>query len=202
MSKEQVKIVSPTGRIVFHKNLFKATEKGQYKASLLFDKNQKGVKEFYNALREVALAKFDEKTINSKKFKWGLKTPDEDAIEKYEFLTEDTKILDANTTYEIEVKGPNKLSSGKYEDLIEDDIKAGDYCRFVVSPAAYEFTEDGMTSRGAKFYLSAVQKIKDGEALYQRVPSDDIFAEASFDIEPEESEATGESETESSDGDW
>ena len=105
--------------------------------------------------------------------------------------------MDANSTFEIEVKGPNKGPDKKYEDLIEDDIKAGDYCRFIVSPAAFEFTDD-ITVRGSKFYLAAVQKIKDGEALYSRVPSDDIFADVEFDLSPEQSAA--EAEVSSSDG--
>lgn len=187
MSKtKSEKVVTCTGRILFIGNLFEKNDKGLYKASLLFDKNQEGVKKLQKIMRDTALEKFDEKIVKSKKFRWGLKGHDEEAIEQYEFFTEDTMILDANSKHDVEVKGSQKGPDGKLETLIEGDIKAGDHCRFIVTPFAWEHDDDGV-SRGCKFFLSAVQKIKDGEALYSRVPSDDIFGEAEFDITPEES---------------
>lgn len=196
-SEEKKNTVTPTGRIVFHKNLFSPGQdqrgNDKYSASLILDKDAPKIKELQKLMREVALARFEEKVVKSKKFKWGMKTPDEDAIEKYEFFNEDVFILNCSTQFPVEVKGNKRMSNGKFEDLIDGDLKAGDHCRFLVSAYAWENKEQGV-SRGVSLNLIAVQFVKEGEALYSRVASDDAFGEVEFDVEPEESTNTSEGE--------
>jgi hypothetical protein len=181
MSDEKKQVVTPTGRIVFLKNLFEPNNKEKYTATLLFNDSQ-DLKRLRSMMLEEARTKFDEKIINSSKFKWGMKKPDEEAMENFDFFDEETVILNCSTKFPIEVKGTSKGPDGKYEDLIDGDLKAGDYCRFLVSCYAWENTTEGK-NRGVSFNVSAVQMIKKGEALYQRKPSDDLFAEADIDIE-------------------
>lgn len=184
MSEEKKTLVTPTGRIVFIKNLFEPNSKGKYTATLLFDKNEQDLKTLKELMLETARSKFDEKTIKSKKFKWGMKSPDEEAIEDYDFFDEDTVILNTSTKFEIDVKGPNRGPDGKFETLIDGDIKAGDHCRFLISCYAWENNEEGKNF-GVSFNIIAVQMVKQGEALYARRPSDDFFGEVEFDVDPD-----------------
>lgn len=191
MSKEErVKMVTPQGKIVFIKNLFTPNTKGKYTASILFNKSQ-DLTRLKSEMRKVALKKFDEKIVNSKKFKWGLKSPDEEAIEKYDFFTEDTLILNTTTQFPIPVVGKDKAADGDYEELIEGDIKAGDLCVFVISPYAWENDDQGV-SRGVSFNLEIVQKRKDGEALYSRRSATEVMD--SFDLSDLDNLDKGESE--------
>ena len=201
MSTDNVKLVTPTGRVCFTKNIFEQNSKGKFTACLVFNKDQ-DLSKLKDAMLAAAKAKFEEKIYTSKKFSWGLK--ESDADDEYEFL-QDKMILNASTKFDIEVKGTNKGPDGKYENLLEDDFKAGDHFRAVVSVYAWEFTDEG-TKRGVSFNIVALQKIKEGEAFYSRVPSDDIFADVEFDLSPEQSAAEAElspNDGEVSDGgDW
>lgn len=184
------KLVSPTGRIVFHKNLYTPTvKKGKYEASLVFDKSQ-DLSELKNLLMEAARSKFKEEDIKSKKFSLGMKTPDEEACVKYEFLDANKMILNAGTKFEVEVLSNVKGSDGKYDPMLEDDLKAGDYCRFLLSAYPWEF--EG--KKGASFNLLAVQFVKKGEAFYSRISSDSVFDSVDFDIEVEEVDSSSDAE--------
>lgn len=179
--EERQHLVTPTGRICFIKNLFSPNNKDKYTATLLLDDSQ-DLKPLKQLMMKAAREKFKEADIKSKKFKWGVKTPDEEAIDGYEFFTEETVILNAATRFEVEVKGPKKGPDKKYEDILEGDIKAGDFCRFLVSAYPWEFEK----TKGVGLNLLAVQMIKEGEALYQRRPSDEFFDEVELDIDLDE----------------
>lgn len=180
---ERSQIVTPTGRIAFCKNLFTpGGDKDRYSAALIFSEEQdlSDLKKLmYRTAREEGIP---EKEIKSKKFKWGVKPADEDSIDKYDFMEEGTRILNASSGFEVEVKGTKKGPDGKMEDLIESDIKAGDFCRFLVSAYCWEFSG----KKGVSLNLLGVQKVKDGEAFYARVPSDVYFEEEEFDIDVDE----------------
>lgn len=188
MSEEGKKhIVTPTGQICFIKNLFEPNEDGNYSATLLLNTDQ-DTKPLKNLMMGAARTKFDEDVIKSKKFKWGVKKPDSESINQYDFMTDDTLVLNCSTKFPVEVKGPNKGSDGKYETLLDGDLKAGDFCRLLVS--AYPWEYKGKT--GVSLNLLAVQMIKEGEALYSRRPSDDFFDEAELDVKPEVSKPSDE----------
>ncbi len=198
MSEERETLVTPSGKILFHKNLFEQNEKGRFKASLLFNKSQ-DLKKIKDLMLKAAKEKFKKEIYQSKKFSWGMKTPDEDGIRDYDFFSEDVMVLNASTKFEVEVKSAKKGPDGKNETLIESDLKAGDICRFLISVYAWEYEDEGK-KRGVSLNLMAVQKIKDGEALYARIPSDEFFDEVEIDVSTDEEETT-EGSTEQIDGD-
>jgi hypothetical protein len=178
---EKVSVVTPSGKIVFIKNLFDKNDKERYVASLILKEDQ-DLSKIKKMMMDAAKARFDEKIYTSKKFKWGMKRPDEEAIEKYDFFDEQTYVVNASTKFDVEVKGINKGPDGKLEELIDGDLKAGDFCRFLISAYAWENTDQGVT-RGVSLNLTAVQMVKVGEALYSRVASDSVFGEVELDIE-------------------
>jgi len=186
--KQAPKLVTPTGRIVFLKNLFEPNNKGKYTCSLLLDKDSSdAMKKLESLMVEAAKAEFDDKTLASKKFKWGMKTPDEEAIEKYAFMDANKYVLNTSTKFQIPVVGNRKGSDGKFLPLIEGDLKAGDYCRFFVSAFAWENKIEGV-NRGVSFNLLGVQLVKEGEPLYERKDSVDVFSSVAFDMEVPKSE--------------
>lgn len=187
MSEEKKTVVTPTGRIVFLKNLFVPNDKEKYTCSLLF-KDSQDLTELKDLMLVKAREKFHEKDIKSKKFSWGIKTPDEDAIDKYDFFDKETIVLNAATKFEVDVVGSTKGSDGKYIPLIDGDLKAGDFCRFIVSAYAWEY--EG--KKGVSLNLNGVQLIKEGEALYARRETTSVFDEVSFDVEPEAKEVSSE----------
>ena len=66
--------------------------------------------------------------------------------------------------------------------VFENDVTAGDYVRAIVS--CYTFDTDN--NQGVSFNVSGVQRVKETEEpLYQPTPVDSVFADVSFDIEPE-----------------
>ena len=186
--------VTPSGKIVFIKNLFEPNEDGKRTGTLILNKDQ-NVKGLKNLMLVKAREKFDEKQIKSPKMQWGLKKPSDESIEQYDFMDEDTLVLNAGTKFEIEVKSKDKGPDGKLEDLIDGDLKAGDFCRFLVSAYCWEYKG----KYGVSLNLTAVQFIKEGEALYSRVASDNAFDEVEVDIEVEETQAEASGEVDGDD---
>lgn len=186
-------VVTPTGQIVFTNNVFKPNDDGKFSATLLLNKSQ-DVSKLKAIMMEAAKQKFSEDQIKSKKMNWsGLKVADEDSQETYDFMDDETLILNASTKFEIEVKSSEKDNKGKYIDLVEGDLVAGDYCRFLVSAYPWEYQK----KYGVSFNVIAIQKVKDcEEPLYSRPSSDSTFDEAEFDMQPETSERAFETEAE------
>ena len=183
MSKEVKKlVVTPTGRICFNKHLFVAGgEKNRYSCALVFSSEQ-DLSKIKNLMMETAKAKFDEKEIKSAKFSWGIKKVD---VNELEFLNDGDLIMNVDRNGEFqppEVKGNKKGPDGKYEDLIDGDIKAGDYCRLLVSAFAWEYKG----KRGVKLNFDAVQFVKTGEAYYSIPTSDSAWDKEELDVEVEE----------------
>jgi len=177
---EKVRMVTPTGRIVFHKNLFvSGGEKDRFSAALVFSKDQ-DVTTIKKLMMDCAKAAgYDKKTVTSPKFAWGLKAVD---TKELDFCNEGDMIInfDRNGSFgPPEVKGKNKGPDGKYEDLIDGDIGAGDHCRILISAFAWEYKGKS----GVKLNFDAVQFVKKGEPYYSIPTSDDAWDDVAIDVE-------------------
>ncbi len=165
---KNVRIVSPVGRLAFHKNLFKANDKGRYTMAIVFDTDADTLK---------ALEPMKKLIADLTKEKWADKIPSglrgpikketrEEMIEKYPFLANKI-VLNATNGFEIPALDTNN------QELFEGDLKAGDYVRVSISG----YTYDNQT-KGVGFNANAVQFIKKGEAFYSRQSASDMFASA------------------------
>lgn len=186
--KQKETKITPTGRIVFHKNLFQPDDKENYKVTILFNKEQ-DLSELKRLQNEAGLEKFTKEEMSDETFKKGLKPANSKQKRKYEFMDDDTIVLNANSKYPIAVKGSNKGPDGKLEDLFDQDIVAGDYVRAIVSAASFDVD----TNQGVKFYVSGIQKVKSTEEpLYKPQEVDEVFGAVEFDVAPETSSASPE----------
>lgn len=181
MSEKKEQVVTPTGRITFHKNLFSPDENGKYRAALVFSKQQN-----LKPLRRLIDLAIKEKWPDKKPS--GLRMPvreeeRSEMLEKYPFL-EDKLIMNCATKFEVPVKSTERGPDGELEDVFDGDVKAGDHCRFIVS--AYSYDANG--NRGVGLNVIGVQWIKEGEAFYERPKVDSVFEGASFDESPESDE--------------
>jgi hypothetical protein len=160
-----VRLVTPEGRLVFCKNLFKVHDKGRYSACVLFDNSEENQK---------ALAPLGELIEEFKTDQWGEKKPSNlhspikvetraEMIEKYPFM-KDKIVLNASNGFEpgvIDVHG---------KELFDGDIKAGDHVKVSISAYAYD-----NKVKGIGFNVNGLQLVKEGEALYGRQSTADLF---------------------------
>lgn len=196
--KKQVeRLVTPTGKITFIKNLFvSGGDKDRFSGALVLSSDQDTSKLralMMNAAKEAGFTKDD---VTSSKFSFGMKKVD---IKDLDFCNEGDVIVnfDRNGSFgPPEVKGVNKGPDGKYEDLIDGDIKAGDYCRVLVSAFGWEYKG----KKGVKLNFEAVQFIKEGEAFYSAPTSDSAWDDTTMDVEIPE--AFSEGADQSQDADW
>lgn len=192
----EAKIVTPTGRIVFHKNLWEANAKGKYTAAIVFSEDQETHSQFVaikNLIEAVAKEKWGGKIPKKlmRPIKFGEDGDYEDG--EYDFLI-GNYVMNAGTKFEVEVFSNEKDCDGNYETIFDEkEFKAGDYARMVVSAYAWEYE----AKKGVSLNLCGVQKMGTGEAFYQRKSSQSFFAEEESDfVAPETS---SEEETDSID---
>ena len=197
--KQEVRIVTPTGRVAFIKNLFvKGGEKERYSGALVFSKDQDitSIKNLMmNAAKEAGFTKED---VNHKDFSWGVKTVDTNELD---FCNEGDRIanFDRNGAFGApEVKSSVKGPDGKYEDLQEGDLKAGDHCRVLLSAFGWTYKK----RKGVKLNFEAVQFIKSGEAYYSAPTSDSAWDSTEFDTAPETTTPEVFDTTDSNEDDW
>jgi hypothetical protein len=185
MSKnENTTVVTPTGQLAFEKYLFEAEEKKngpKFSASLILTKDQDVAAIKAEMMRAIKASKLTKEDIEDEDFSWGVKKPKKKAIKKYDFMTEDTIVLNASTKFDVAVKAKDGVS-----DLVEGDVKAGDFCRFLVS--AYTWSFQG--KNGVSLNLIGVQKIKTGDAFYSSRDVSNDFAGAAFDVAADEDAKT------------
>lgn len=167
MSEAKQTVVTPVGRLVFDKNLFEVDDKGKFRAALLLDKDNADSNKTLTQLREICDIAIAEKW--PKGAPKGLKMPikletRDDMLEAYPFM-EGNYVLNAGTKFEVQALDRNM------DEIFRDDLKAGDYCRFSVSAWCYD--TDG--NKGVSFNLLGVQKVKAGEALFNRVSTREMF---------------------------
>lgn len=184
--KKEVKLVTPTGRICFLRNLFESGgDKNKFSAALILSSQQDKKKLqalMMAAIKEKGFTKADTLAKNSKGeslWSWGMKLVD---LEDLDFCNEGDTIVNFDRNGDFgppEVKGINKGPDGKYENLIDGDIKAGDHCRILVTAFAWSHKK----AKGVKFNFNAVQFIKEGEAYYSAPTSDSDWDETEFDVE-------------------
>lgn len=170
MSEQKETVVTPVGKLVFDKNLFEADENGKFRAALVFD-NDTNISQIEKICMEVAKEKWP-KGLPS-----GMKSPIKrekraEMIEKYPFM-KNSILLNAATKFEVQVLDRH------LNEIFKGDVKAGDMCRFSIS--AWAFDANG--NKGVGLNLLGVQKISDGEPLFNKVSARQTFS--GFDI-PEE----------------
>lgn len=160
-----VRLVTPEGRLAFCKNLFKVNDKGRYSVCIVLENTEENQK---------ALAPFAELVEDFKKDQWGDRQPSglhspvkvetrADMIDKYPFM--DNKIvINASNGFEpgvIDIHG---------KELFEGDVKAGDHVKISISAYAYD-----NKVKGVGFNVNGLQLVKEGEALYGRQSTADMF---------------------------
>lgn len=159
------KIITPTCRIAFAKNLFKVNKKGRYSLGVVFEMDAETLKEL-----ELLKKLISEHTDNTwpkgapSNFHTPLKVEDrEDMLEKYPFM-KDMVVLNASNGFEVPVIDLHG------RDLGDGDITSGDYVKLSISAYAYN-----NENKGVGFNINGVQKIKNGEAFYGRSSAADMF---------------------------
>lgn len=162
MSEIKETLVTPVGKLVFDKNLFEADEKGKFRAALVFE-DSINIKEIESLCAAVAKEKWPNGLPS------GLKRPvkretRQDMIEKYPFM-KNSVLLNASTKFEVQVLDRH------LNEIFKGDVKAGDMCRFSISAWAY----DANGNKGIGLNLLGVQKIQDGEPLFNRVSARQTF---------------------------
>lgn len=163
MSEQKETVVTPVGKLVFDKNLFEADENGKFRAALVFN-NDTNIKDIEKICSEVAKEKWPNGLPSN------LKSPVKretraDMIEKYPFM-KDGVLLNAATKFEVQVLDKH------LNEIFKGDVKSGDMCRFSVSAWAY----DANGNKGVGLNLLGVQKIADGEPLFNRVSARQTFS--------------------------
>jgi hypothetical protein len=152
---EQKKILTPNGRVSYP-NLFKAKAgmdggEEKYSIQLLFPKSA-DLSALKKAAHEAAVAKW-----GADKTKWPkMRSPFKDGNDKGGADYKDMVYIDANSKFKPAVVDKD------VNDIIDaSEIYPGCYARATVVAATYDVTGN----RGVKFWLQAVQKVKDGERL-------------------------------------
>lgn len=163
---KNVRIVTPVGKLAFHKNLFKANDKGRYTCAVVFEKDQA---EALAPVKELISNLINEKWPNKKPsdLRTPIKLEDRDEmLEKYPFMA-DRITMNASNGFEVSVIDIAN------QEMFEGDIQAGDEVRLSISGYAY----DNQT-KGVGLNVNAVQFIRKGEPFYSKATASSMFADA------------------------
>jgi hypothetical protein len=156
---DRVRIVTPTGRIVFpylsEPDEGRQYSDGKYKVDILFSKDtwKEQGKELREAVLEVAKQYYGKKTIKFSDFKH----PFKDGDTKQQDYYKNCYYITPKSQFEPAVVGADKTAFAK--DRIRQ-IKGGDYARLVVTIYPYDQSGGGVT-----LGLEILQFAHEGEAL-------------------------------------
>ena len=163
-----LQVTTPKARLsfpdLFEPKAFGKDKEPKYKATFLFDKNA-DLTEMREAVKLAAKEKWGDVIPK------GIKLPFIDGNTKEMDGYEDTIVVNASSKF------PPQVVNQKCDAVTDKtSVYAGCYVRGSLIANAWEYTEGkSVMGRGVSFYLSAVQKVADGEPFAKRQNASDLF---------------------------